>query len=423
MFAPFLNTKSVASAVIDFGLSERSGRMAMYDSACRDRRVEAERQLFEIVELSLEQMDREQAQWADLAARAIEPNAFYEPGFALSAALHFPLRARPRFIVVWSRTGRERRMRGLFPIVTPNPFVGDRLIRLWLHKQAALATPLVDRDEAVDVLGAFLNWIEDRSHAAGVVFSRTTLGGSFHMALIEAAKPDRRRHEVLGAFRRAALLPGDNQDQLCERASSKSNLNKIRRMRRRLLKLGHIEFAVSSSPDEVRAAAEEFLALEASGWKAGRGALLSEAALATFLRSATRLMARQGRCRIHTMRLEGRPIAMGVVFESQRRSFWWKIAFDENFGAHTPGAQLALEVTRTQLERPEIEMTDSCAGANHSLIDRMWPDRIEVGDFAVQLQTDRANQFLASCRIDDRRRNLRDYAKRAVNGLLKRKAS
>lgn len=424
MFAPFLNTKSVAHAMVEFGLSQGHARASRARAAPHVVTAAESDRWFEPAELSLEQMDAAQSEWADLAARAIEPNAFFEPGFALSAARHFPAKARPRFIVVWGRSGRgEKRMDGVFPIMTPSPLVGDGFIRLWLHKQAALATPLVDGDRAVATIEAFLDWIEARSYAAGVVFSRMTMNGRFHAALMEALRRAGRRPEILEAHRRAALLPGRDADDLCQRAGTKKKLLELQRMRRRLEEIGRVDFVVSAEPAAVRSAAEEFLALEASGWKAGRGAFLSEPALTTFMRSATRLLAQAGRCRVYALRLDGRPIAMAIVVESQGRSYWWKIAFDEAYRSQAPGMQLAHELTKAQLARRGVEMTDSCAIPNHPMIDRHWPDRVAVGDLAVQLQTGREREFLASCRKDRRRRGLRAFAKRTANGLLKRRAN
>lgn len=380
---------------------------------------------YDIAEYGLERLDAAQTDWADLAARAIEPNAFYEPGFALSAARHFPVKARPRFIVVWGRaavTG-ERRMMGLFPIMTPHPMVGDGFIRLWLHKQAALATPLVDRDEAARVISAFLDWLEERSAAGGVMFSRTTSGGPFHTALIEALENSGRDARVLDSYERAALLPGGDADALCARAGSKKKLGELRRQQRRLRELGRLTFVSHETPEEIRVAAEEYLALEASGWKAGRGAMLSQPDLATFMRSATRLLAREGRCKIQALRLDGRPIAMAIVLESQGRSYCWKIAFDESLRAQAPGVQLVYEQTKAHLARPNLEMTDSCAIANHPMIDKLWPDRVGVCDVGVQLQRGHARDFSASCRQDSARRRLRALAKRAANRLLNRKVS
>jgi CelD/BcsL family acetyltransferase involved in cellulose biosynthesis len=420
MIAPFLNMKGVALSMAEFGLAD--GRAPARGRAPRlvaGVDFSAERPALKVSELSLEQMDAAQAEWTDLAARALEPNAFYEAGFALSAARHFPLKDRPRFIVVRDGLGR---MAGLFPIATPG-LLGDGLIRLWLHKQAALATPLVDRERAAAVIGAFLDWIEARSLSSGVVFSRITVDGRFHQALASAVAAGSRSVKVLETYERAALLPGADADELCVRAGSKKKLAEVRRQGRRLREMGRLTFESHEAPEEIRVAAEEFMALEASGWKAGRGAFLSEAPLATFLRSATRLLARDKRCKIQSLRLDGRPIAMAIVLESQGRSYCWKIAFDESLRSQAPGVQLIYEQTKAHLDRPDLEMADSCAIANHPLIDRLWPDRIGVCDLAVQLQCGREGAFLASCRKNSARRQIREIAKRAANRLLKRKVS
>ena len=109
------------------------------------------------------------------------------------------------------------------------------------------------------------------------------------------------------------------------------------------------------TPVEIPRATEDFLALEASGWKAQRGALLGHPSLATFVRSATRLLAREGKCQIHSLELDGKPIAMGVVIESGGRAYFWKIAYDEAWRAQAPGVQLVYALTETQTQRAEIE--------------------------------------------------------------------
>ena len=246
MFAPFWNSRSLAFPMADSRLSIGRARppaqaLRLVASADPARRGAA----LAVAEMSLEQMEGAHREWADLAARALEPNAFYEPGFALAAALHFPLKARPRFIVVWAHSpSGARRMMGLFPIVTPNPLFGDGLIRLWLHKQAAAATPLVDRDRAVDVVQAFFHWIEGRSFGAGVVFARTQTQGRFHAALTEAAGAEARRAKILLSYERAALLPGGDAETLFARAGSKKKLNELRRQRRRLAEMGRLDLRV-----------------------------------------------------------------------------------------------------------------------------------------------------------------------------------
>ncbi|MCX7898535.1 MAG: GNAT family N-acetyltransferase [Methylocystis sp.] len=422
MFAPFWNAKIVALAMTDFGSSIGVGpALRAFAPRLVAARASSDGEIRAVAELSLEQLDAAQRDLADLAGRALEPNAFFEPGFTLAAARHFPPKSRPRFIVVWEKSGAERRMNGFFPIVAARPFFGDGMIRLWLHKQAALATPLVDRDDAIETLMAFLAWVEERSVAAGVVFTRSQAKGRFHDALRRAADRQGRAVKILDFYERAALLRGGDADELLARAGSKRKLNELRRQRRRLDERGRLAFSVHSAPSEIPDAVEEFLALEASGWKAGRGALLSQPSLATFVRSATRMMARDGHCKIMAMRLDDKPVAMAILIESQNRSFYWKIAFDEAYRAQAPGVLLTCEQTRAQLARTDIELTDSCAIANHPMIEKLWPDRIGVCDVAVQLQRGSEKDFLDSCRKERRRRYVRDLAKRAAVRLLGRK--
>ncbi len=418
MLAPFLNVKGVALAMAEFGRADRRASGERFPRLVGGTDVAAPTAPSLAAELSLEHMDALTPDWRDLSRRALEPNAFYEPGFALSAARHCPAAERPRFIVVRDGAGR---LTGVFPIVAPNPLFGDGLIRLWLHKQAALATPLVDRDCAPETIEAFLVWVEAREKSAGVLFARMPTNGRFHQALQRVVAG--RAVDVLDSYERAALLPGGAADALGPRAGATKKLAEIRRQARRLGEMGRVTFETHDSEAEIKAAAEEFLALEASGWKAWRGALLSQPALATFLRSATRLLARENGCKIQSLRLDGRPIAMAIVLESQGRSYLWKIAFDESLRAQAPGIQLVYAHTKAALDGGDLDYVDSCAIANHPMIDRIWPDRIGVCDVAVSLGTRRHDAFRASCRRANARRQAREMAKRLANRLLKRKVS
>jgi CelD/BcsL family acetyltransferase involved in cellulose biosynthesis len=371
---------------------------------------------FHICELSLAQMEAARSEWTRLAAQALEPNAFSAPGFLLAAARHFPSVERPRFIVL---RGDDGRLFGLFPLASAGLSGSDGFIRLWRGVLSALATPLIDPARPAETIAAFLDWAEEGSSAAGVLFPRLCAGGAFRAALGEAAR-GRRDLALLETHARAALAPGGSADEKFVQAGGRKRFNEIGRARRRLGEMGVVAVDLAVSPMDIKSAAEEFLTLEGSGWKAGRGALLSEAPLATFLRSATRILAEDGLCRIAALRLDGRPIAMAILFESGNRSYCWKIAFDERYRAQAPGVQLVYELTRLQLAREEIELTDSCAIANHPMIDRLWPDRLEICDAAVSL---RAAAFDAACRAELARRRARDFAKRAALLLLRRKAS
>jgi CelD/BcsL family acetyltransferase involved in cellulose biosynthesis len=368
--------------------------------------------------LGVEELEGNLRAWRELAARALEPNVFFEPAFALSLARHGPLKAKPRFIGVWRGENFSRRLVGLFPMAPSRPWLGRGLAALWLDKQMALATPLLDRDCAVEVLEHFFGWLGETQCAKGVLFQRLVKDGPVHRAILAAAHEAR----TLEAFERAALLKGSDRDELCVRGASRKTLKDLHRRRRRLTEEGEVEFSLVSAPRETRAAAERFLALEASGWKR-RSGFLSHPSLAAFFRSATRLLAREGKCHIASLMLNGRALAMGVVLESQDRAFFWKIAYDEAHRASAPGIHLVYELSAALATRENIAMTDSCAIANHPMIDRFWPDRMKICDVAAPARGAIRAQFERSCDEELLRRRLREQAKHWAIRLFGRKES
>jgi len=418
MTAPFWIAKSVSAPAVSFGYA---------GARPRPPRVASEGALgdgFWMGTLSVEQLDDNYDAWRELAARSLEPNAFLEPGFALQLARHAPARSRPRFVAVWREglyLGETRRLVGLFALAPAGAMPGGGLARLWLDKQAALAAPLLDRDYAEEALERFLDWLAKSAPAAGVVFPRLVENGPLHRALLAAARRSGRAAVTLDRFERAMLAQGSDPDELWARGAGKKALKDLRRRQRRLAELGAVEFSILTSPRDVRGALEQFLTLEASGWKGKSGALLAQPALSAFSRGATRLLAREGKCRVARLTLAGRPLAMGIVIESRGRAYFWKIAFDEEFRARAPGIHLLYELTRALSIRADIDMTDSCAIANHPMIDRFWPDRVAIADVAVQLRG--AVGFDAACRFDGLRRGLRASAKRVYLRLLGREAS
>ncbi|WP_018264155.1 GNAT family N-acetyltransferase [Methylosinus sp. LW4] len=374
--------------------------------------------------LDVERMSAHVRDWAELVSRAIEPNGFLEPGFALPAARHFPAKSRPLFVTVWRRAGLQgaRRLVALFPIVAPGFSLGAATARGWLHKQAALATPLLDRECAEEAAAALLDWFAgNRSGAGAVLIPMTPMSGPVFAAFTRAARATGRDWRVLDRHERAALLAGGDPEEVWTRTSSRKALSEMRRRRRRLEEAGELKRVVYSTPAEIPRATEDFLALEASGWKAERGALLGHPSLATFVRSATRLLAREGKIRIHSLELAGKPIAMGVVIESGARSYFWKIAYDESLRAQAPGVQLVYAITEMQSERADVAITDSCAIPGHYMIERCWPDRLVVCDLMVQAKTDGVTQFAEAHAKEVWRRRLRETAKRLYHRVLSRK--
>ena len=351
--------------------------------------------------------------WADLVGRALEANVFLDPDFALPAARHLAGRRSPTFVLVWAvADGAARELVALCPVV-PRRGVLRGLASAWFHDLSTLGFPLLDRARAAPALRALLRWAGDNLRgASGLVIPALPLDGPTAAILRDVAAAEGLDLVVLDTWARAALRPGGRAGLA---ALAPKGAKELRRQHRRLGEAGALTFVIADTDEAVRAAIEQFLALEAGGWKGAAGtALLSSPGRTTFLRAATRMLVRRGLCRIASLTLDGVPIAMAVILSSGDSDFLWKIAYREDVARFSPGVQLVLEITEAQRRDRGAGAMDSCAVPDHPMIDRLWRDRIRLCDMAVALRPDRAGAFRRSVTVERAARRLRAGAKRLV---------
>jgi CelD/BcsL family acetyltransferase involved in cellulose biosynthesis len=198
------------------------------------------------------------------------------------------------------------------------------------------------------------------------------------------------------------------------------------RQLRRLANGGRAEQESVADPEAVIAAFDEFLALEAAGWKgAGGTAMAARAETREFAREAVARLAGEGAVRIQALRFEGRMIAGLVSILSGGAAVAWKIAYDESFARFSPGAQVMLDAP-VALAKAGVAHVDSLATADHPLANHVWPDRIAIGTLIVGPSRGalRHRLALASVAAEGRARILaRRLRDRVRSGLAKRKQS
>jgi CelD/BcsL family acetyltransferase involved in cellulose biosynthesis len=378
--------------------------------------------------LSVEILSREGAAahvggWRHLAANCLEPNGFLEPGFALPAAHHLAKGRPPHFIFVWEGSGR-RKLLGLCPLELPRRFAPFAQARIWTHAHAPLGTPLLDSERAEEALAAIFAFIrQQQTNSAGLMFPSLPQDGPTARLVIALAAAEGRPVHQFAVHRRAMLAGGVDLDQDLERSFRSKRRKNLNGARRRLKAEGAVSFRLLSEPEELGAGGEQFLALEAKGWKGRRGtALLKSPARANFARGVIASLAGERKCRIASLDCAGRPIAMAIVLQSGDRGFFWKIAYDEGFAAFSPGVLLTLELSQALLADAGIALTDSCATADHPMIDHLWRQRMTLADFFVAGGADR-KRFSAAVAREFGRRNLRDLLKEIVQRLRRLKDS
>ena len=356
---------------------------------------------------------RHHTAWADLCTRALEPNVFLEPAFALPLMQHVDPHDRPDILLVWEENGPTSfgRLVGLLPITLPRGRL-SRGARAYHDKQTALGTPLLDADRADDAFAAMLDWLRDHEREPPALLLTTIASdGPFHalVARICATRDLPLRH--FASNNRAILRTRGGSSPVVTLASAKRR-KEWRRQYRRLSEAGERRWHSATDAADVGRAAERFLALEHNGWKGRAGtSLLANPRLATFVRTMTRMMAHEGKCRIDTIEIDGRPVAMGVILTIAGRAHFWKTAFDERFAAYSPGVQFTHELGVRQHGDPRVTLTDSCAMPDHAMIDRIWPDRMPIDDLMIGLRPKSPGSFRRAWRLEVIRRAVRAAAK------------
>lgn len=359
--------------------------------------------------------------WRDLARRALEPNVFYEPEFALAAASVFGdgvgallvwSRHEPQRLVGFMPLRVSRRRYGLFPPI----LVG------WTHRYAPFGVPLIDHDEADAAVAAAFDFIArspDLPHL--LLWPLMPSNGRWAAVLAAALRRGGGRTALFGMHRRAILAPSSDRRGYFNRALRARKRKELRRQARRLSDQGALVVSHAASPQAIAPALDAFTTLEAQGWK-GRvgGAAAMDADIGVFMRSVVGNLAARNGARIVQLMLDDRPIASGIVLRSGDHAWFWKIAYDETVARASPGVQLTLELTQDLLDDEDVKRTDSCATADHPMIDKLWLERLDLADHLVQIGPGRNLRFTLACALETARRAVISVVKRVYSYAKRR---
>jgi CelD/BcsL family acetyltransferase involved in cellulose biosynthesis len=199
-------------------------------------------------------------------------------------------------------------------------------------------------------------------------------------------------------MRRAMLEAGLSPEAYRDAAVRKKKRKEIGRLRNRLAELGDVRFETLERPEDAPLWCEDFLTLEAKGWKGENGSALGrDPATAAFFREMFAGAFAAGRLEVLRLAVDGRPIAMLVNLHAPPGGFSYKIAFDEDYARYSPGVLIELENLRL-LARPGFEWMDSCAVQDHPMIDSLWRERRSIVRLTVPLSGARRGATFRICR-------------------------
>jgi CelD/BcsL family acetyltransferase involved in cellulose biosynthesis len=314
------------------------------------------------------------AEWEALAADAAEPNPFYEHWMLLPALEAYGA-ADFRCLAVWE----SGTLAGLFPLRRERTFHGlpVRALGSWRHRNMLLCgTPLVHAKFATRAITALLQ----SGHAPLVEFDWIAAGGAFYGALAEAAVASGLPWLVTDAYTRAMLVRSRDP-----RARFNSNMkNNLRRWQGRLAAFGEVTPVRLAPGGDVAAWTDDFMRLEASGWKGRAGtALACRDDDRRFTAAVFAEAFRRGRLQITGLDIDGRALARHVMLAAGEGAFTFKIAYDETYEKCSPGMLGEVDNVRQFMETPGPRWVDSNTARENTSYGRVWKDRRTVQRVAV----------------------------------------
>jgi CelD/BcsL family acetyltransferase involved in cellulose biosynthesis len=323
------------------------------------------------------------ARWRELAARAVEPNPYFEPEYVLPLARGLGDLGEVSLLVVAGPGG----WRACLPVhVVPRWHrVPLRSLSTWRGHllYGLLGTPLVAPEQPGEDLAALIDGLP--TAASGTVFAGlewVDTAGPLGDALAEVLSGHRPRPIRFERFERA-LVRRRAQPTYVEETLSSKHRRELRRQRR---KLGE---ALEAEPQLVDRAGQDsayddFIALEASGRRADEQTVLAaDPGHAAFFKEMCRGFAEQGRLQLFELQAGDQTVAAKCNLLAGNGLFCLKIAYDERWSSMSPGILLELDTLKVFHEATEAEFIDSCADPNNAMINRLWPDRRELATYAL----------------------------------------
>jgi CelD/BcsL family acetyltransferase involved in cellulose biosynthesis len=329
-------------------------------------------------------IEAEVAAWDRLAATASEPNPFFESWYLLPSLRAFDAAGGVRLL----RFEADGRLAGLMPIIRQRRYYRWPIPNLsnWLHDNCFLGAPLVESGAEQAFWRSLLAWAD--AHAGAALFlhlRQMPLAGPLHEALEAVLATEGRTGALVHREERAMLRSELAPDTYLDAALSGKKRKELRRQFARLAEAGDLAFERRDDEAGLEVWIEDFLALEAAGWKGGTASALACAPdTAGLFRESLRGAAARGRLERLTLSLDGRPIAMLATFLAPPGAYSFKTAFDERFARFSPGVLLQRE-NLAILGHADIAWSDSCAAADHPMIDHLWRERRAIGRLSIAI--------------------------------------
>ncbi len=331
-------------------------------------------QNFKSVVLRAEAAGELMPKWQALAANALESSGFNAPELVLP-------------ILKQSRHTKLATVQQAANLHFAIPIIGRGIYNTtWRKPFNAAGTPHLSEGLKEAALMAFL-----AAQTKPFLFKSIPTDGPFHQQLKKQAA----RYRILDSWERACLRPEGSYEDWLQTNFDQKRRKEFKRQRNRLSEQGTLQTIALEKDAALDKFTQDFLTLEASGWKGKKGtAINTDANMAKALRESLAHLHAAGKLRFWSLMLNGKSIASLFAIVEGNQAWLGKIAYDENFAKFSPGALIILDCTQSFFAEPGIIQIDSSAIPNHPLIDRIWRDRLAMISVFVGPATLSSSRFI-----------------------------
>jgi len=328
--------------------------------------------------------DTDMASWVDLGGRAVEHNPMNEPHFVVPAARWLP--DGPEIDLVVTEHGGQ--WSGAVPVKRVNRLGGIpvKAVTTNVRRMTYLGTPLLDPHRTTDAARGLLSTLMGHRRQ-----------GDFNTLIVQWLGDDgpasaalRQATEELGlpiivyeAFEQPFLTRHVVADY-AESQSVKHRKDYERRARRMAETIGGELELVNRADDP--AAVEDYIALEAAGYKTDIGVAMTTAAgEPEYFREMCARFAGLGRLHVLQLQAAGRLIAMQISVEAGDGLFLVKVGHDDAFGRFDPGVQLHFRAMEYFHHETAATFVRVCTFGGNPLLLRLYPERRPTSTWIIGL--------------------------------------
>lgn len=327
--------------------------------------------------------DADERAWRDLAGRSLEPNPFFEPGCLIPAARHQSFGAGIKLVVAED----DERFYACLPVRSVSRWrqLPYKIVTTQVRRMTYLGTPLVDAERGLEAVRAVLTSLVEVRKTGGsrVLVIQELTEGPVASLYRDAASSLGLPLIVFESFERGCLQR--KTPPAHETAHSPKTYRNLQRKRRNLGKeLGGDAEVVDVGTDP--RAIDEYIALEASGYKADNGvAMATVPGESEYFTEMCSRFAAEGRLHLLSLTDGRKSAAMIAWIRGGDSLFQFKWSYDEKYAKHSPGLILHTEALRRFDEDTDAVLLDTCTWGENEMINRLYPDRRTISSYFIVL--------------------------------------